>query len=239
MKNKYYILIVFLLGFTGVSNAYADKPIVGSGRIKSETRQISGAKYLVSALPAKVILSTGSNEQVVVETDDNLLNLVNTYIKNEQLFITLANGNYKTKHMEVYVTLKDVNGIKNDGSGDISTKRVIRTDNLKLINHGSGDIKITNTVAKNVSIHVIGSGDITLGGYSDNINVEINSSGNVKAGSFKSKNTNIYISGSGDCDLFYSDSLLAKILGSGDVNLAKKPAQIKYIIKGSGDIIIK
>ena len=239
MKQKLYILFAFAFIMTNIRPALADKPIVGSGVIKTETRKISGAKYLVSSLPAKVILSTGTNEGIVIETDDNLLNLINTYIKNEQLFITLAKGSYKTKHLEVTVTMKDVNGIKNTGSGNVTTKRIINSNNLKLINSGSGDINVANTVAKNITISVFGSGDVFIGGYADVVNVEINGSGDVRASSFKSKTTNVYIKGSGDCDLYYSESLLAKLLGSGDVTLQRRPTSIKYVIKGSGDIIIK
>lgn len=236
MRKMLIIIRICVLSLIALQPAFAGGHITGSGNIKSEKRSISGAKYLVNQTPAKVILTTGSNEQIVVETDDNLINFVNTYVRDHQLFITMSDCSFSTKYMVVYATLKDINGIKVKGSGDVVTRGYFKTNALKLLVQGSGNIDVSNASANKVTIAVVGSGDIKIGGETNTLEVEIKGSGDVSTESLRVNSANIFIAGSGDCTLYSANTLNVKILGSGTVYLHRKPSNLKYSITGSGSI---
>ncbi len=233
-KYKYIIVTtLFLLFAIGISEA---RYIDGSGVIKREKRNISGAKYLVNESSAKVILSSGQNEEVIVEADDNLINLINTYVKNNKLIISFANVSYRSRYMVIYVTMKDIKGIKSKGSGDIVSKGQIKSDNLTVLVEGSGDVNIANILANAVSVAVFGSGDVRIAGLTDILNAEIVGSGDIAANRLQTKDANVKIVGSGDCIIDTSNQALVQIIGSGDLILYREPKTIKRSIIGSGNI---
>lgn len=235
-KYKYIIIsAIFYLFAIGITQA---RYIDGSGIIKREKRNISGAKYIVNESSAKVIISTGSNEEVIVEADDNLINLINTYVKNNKLIISFANVSYRSRYMVIYVTMKDINGIKVKGSGDIVSKGQIKTNDLTVLVEGSGDVNIANILANAVSVAVFGSGDVRIAGLAEILNAEIIGSGDIAANRLQTKDANVKIVGSGDCMLDTSNQAMVKIMGSGDLILYREPKIIKRSILGSGNIRI-
>lgn len=234
--KKYIYILTLIISSALLGNKAEARYIDGSGIIKKEKRNISGAKYLVNESQAKVVLTIGSDEEVIVEADDNLINLVNTYVRNNNLIVSMANVGYKTRYMVIYVTMKEIKGIKVKGSGDIISKGQIKADNITLLVEGSGDINIANILANAITVAVFGSGDVQIAGLAEKLNTEITGSGDVFAHSLRTKDSNIKIIGSGDCAINTTNIANVRIIGSGDVILYREPKTIRRSIAGSGSI---
>ncbi len=232
MKSRVQFLglfaIIIFLGFSC--------QLYSAGMIKKEIKQLNGIKYLVNNTLAKIVVSIGDKEEAIIETEDQNISKVELKQSGSKLIIDINANFFSTKHFVIYLTLKDLRGVKIKSSGDFLLTGQLRTSEFTLLIEGSGDANISNIQCDKVSIAISGSGDIVIGGECREFNAEIAGSGDLNANKVRCKEANIKISGSGDCAIDPIDAIYAKISGSGDVLIKNEPKIIKTHISGSGEI---
>jgi hypothetical protein len=218
-KRLFFSLIVLLLpalacSFAGVSPSR----VAGSGKVASETRQVSGFNSVELRGSADVSVTQGDAEAVVVEADDNILPLIETTVQNGRLIIsTKPDINFTTpNHVRVNVTIKSLQGLTLSGSGNVD---------------------VSSLAGQDLNIVLSGSGDITVSGAADRVDIRLPGSGNVICSGLKSRSANVTLAGSGNIAVYASESLDASLLGSGTIRYDGNPAQVSKRVSGSGTIM--
>lgn len=235
MKRYTYILLALTLSLLAVAEAHS-RNLYGSGVYKKERRSVSGVKYVVNKSPARVIVKMGSQDELFVEGDDNLINIVNTSVSNNHLTISIAdNISFTPRHtLVIYVTTNDLKGLKINSCGDIINSGHISGDALELTIDGSGDIQLANLLYETLNLYVKASGDIKLSGKAKTVNAEVAGSGDINAKMVRAIESNVTINGRGDCHIFASNKANIKINGSGDVNLFGNPPIVRQLVNAAG-----
>ena len=212
------------------------KSISGSGTLKSETRNITGFTGIGLSLPAYVEVRQGNIESVTIETDDNLLPLVETVVENGSLKIRSLerNTNLKSKHMKIIVNAKTVESLSVAGSGDIRAD-ALKAGKLSVSISGSGDIHLKSLDSDALKVSISGSGDFSAGGKSNSVEASIAGSGDLKAEKLQANTIKVSIAGSGSAAFWAKESLKSSIAGSGDVTYCGD-AQISSSVAGSGSV---
>ena len=164
---------------------------------------------------ADVFLSQGETHDVRIEADEDVKSKIITEVKDNVLIIKCDKSLHSSKDIKIYVTMKELNLIELNGSGDIVCQDSFNTDNI--------------------AIELNGSGDITLSGRAENQAIEIKGSGDIKSVGMLSTNCAITIKGSGDCEVNVENALAVEIYGSGDVTYKGNPEVTKEI-EGSGSV---
>jgi hypothetical protein len=95
--------------------------VQGSGNIQSETRATGHFNGVAMGLPGKMELRIGNTEGVTIETDDNLLPLIETVIENGTLKLRPAGRNmhFDTRRLTVVVTAKSIDNPRWAAPGSI------------------------------------------------------------------------------------------------------------------------
>lgn len=212
------------------------KSVSGSGTIKSETRAVSGFTGISLAVNGLVEIQQGGAEGVTIETDDNLLPLLETVVENGTLKIRPAtrNTSFRTKKMKFIVYAKTIDSLDIAGAGDIRAE-ALKASALKTSIAGSGDIRIKSLDADALTVSIAGSGDFVAGGRAASMDASIAGSGGIKTGNMDTKAVEISIAGSGDATVWARETLKVSVAGSGDVKYYGD-AQVKKSIGGSGSI---
>ena len=234
--------------------------VEGNGEVTEQERDLSGFDEIVLEGSANLIISQGSPYRVLVETDENLLSNVETYISGTKLVIDTKSSLCPTV-LNIYISMEDISDLNLDGSGNVYFETPINTNSLDIDIDGSGDIVFKDTVnadkfdlsiggsgdinsamiiATNLSLLIDGSGDIELEEVAlENISIEIEGSGDVYAAG-NAVNSFLRIDGSGNIDLLYLETKNtdAMINGSGDMRVWVTD-YLKARIYGSGDIFYK
>ena len=119
------------------------KSVSGSGTIKSENRAVSGFTGISLAVSGLVEIRQGSAEGVTIETDDNLLPLLETIVESGTLKIRPAarNTSFRTRKLKFIVYAKTIDSLDIAGAGDIRAE-VLKASTLKASIAGAGDIWI-------------------------------------------------------------------------------------------------
>jgi hypothetical protein len=211
--------------------------IEGNGRIKTESRAVAGFHGVSMALPGSVELRTGASESLTIETDDNLLPLIETVVENGILQIrpTKRNIGLNSRHMKLVVQARNIDRLALGGSGRISAD-ALKGSAVAISLGGSGNIDIKTIDADSLSVDVGGSGKLkTASGRAGKLSVSIAGSGNVDLGGLQSTSASASIAGSGDATFAVRDNLDVSIVGSGNVTYSGNP-RVSRSVMGSGEI---
>ncbi len=237
--KKQTVIIIASILFVTTSYAQWDKSIKGNGNITAITRNTSDYDGIQCAGPFDYILVSGTEGNIKIEGEENLLEYIVTEVKNNNLIVKVKNNvNLKTsmkKGIKVTIPFKDITSISLTGSGDLWNEDLITSDNLEVKLTGSGDI-VLKSDTNYIKGSITGSGDLTLNGNTNNLNAEISGSGDIHGFELISKNTEVSITGSGNAKVFCSENFKAKITGSGDITYKGNPKKEDTKVSGSGSI---
>lgn len=189
---------------------------VGSGAVRSETRQVAGFSVVRLAGQGDVRIVRGSSESLKVSAQENLLPQLTSDVSDGTLTLGTKDGaTITTSEPITYdVAVKDLQGLELSGSGTITAAGLSATD---------------------LRLEISGSGSVTVDGAADHQDVEVSGSGDYSAGSLASKDATVTLSGSGSADLAVSSTLDVTISGSGSVTYAGDP-KVTQSVTGSGSV---
>ena len=208
--------------------------VQGNGKIKRQAREIGHFTGVALALPGEVEVRTGNSEGITIETDDNLLPLIETVVDDGTLKIRNKNHvNIKTRNLKIVVQTRGVDRLAMGGSGSIDANRV-QGKRVQFDVGGSGVIKVGKAEGETVAINLGGSGDLKVGeGSARSLSATIGGSGTIDMTRVRVDKASVTLAGSGSATLWIRDSLDLSVAGSGDVNYYGDPKVSKTVV-GSG-----
>lgn len=231
MKNLLTALII-ILAFTACDDPWdctrGDGPIVAR---ELNLEEIDGIELSGSD---RVFLSIGEEQEVIVEGQQNIINELNTNVRNGFWDIRFRNCVKNNRGLEFYITVREINEVNLSGSGEIILEDPIETEQLEIRLAGSGEIQGAVDVST-LDIDITGSGTIELSGRASDAWLKIAGSGELDAYDLLADNYDIQINGSGNAEVYVQDNLKVDISGSGSVNYKGSPS-IDSKISGSGKV---
>jgi hypothetical protein len=236
MKKSLQCVILGALFATSIGNAQWKK-IKGNGKIVTEKRTTSEYGGINVSGFFDVLLVSGKEGAISIKGEENLLPYIKVDVKDNVLHIyTEKNLNISTKE-DIILTIpfEQISFVSLSGSGDVKTKNTIVATNFKAKLSGSGDLTM-DVKTTDFEANLSGSGDVVLTGNTDNFTSKITGSGDVDAVNLIAKKANLTISGSGDMKVNCSDSLYARVSGSGDIAYKGNPESKDTKVSGSGEI---
>lgn len=235
------LLTLSLALFTiAATNAQWGKKIKGNGKVVTIERSVGNYDAVASAGWFDVELVAGTEGELTLKGEENLLEYIKTEVKDGKLVIKTEKGvnlspsNWKSGIL-ITVPIEDVGAVSLSGSGDVVSKTTIKTDNFKASVAGSGDISLS-VEANTVKTSLSGSGDIVLSGNAKNFEVSVAGSGDIKAYDLEADYVDATVSGSADIKVTAKEELRARVSGSGDISYKGNPKKIDSKTSGSGDI---
>lgn len=194
------------------------KKIVGNGVIKEQVREKIDFDAIRVGSAINVFISDLTDTPIKVSGDENLLEYVETTVKNGVLNIQFDKNFRYTSKKGIHVTVPNNGQIKKisaSGASDITVESSLVGDDIDIENSGSSDFK-GDIKAKTCKINSSGSSDIEANIKAEICNISMSGSSDFK-GNIEAKNCNISCSGSADC----------KVSGNADI--------CKISVSGSSD----
>lgn len=236
----------------------AQKQIVGNGNSAAETRQLNADfTGIVTFGSIDVVVEEGKSDgKIKVEAESNILDYVETVIKNNHLYIKLKENQSYSLKKPIRVSFKStqLNSIESKGSGDVSINSKQTVKSFSLVTLGSGNIQLSVSAqdvnlkktgsgkvkvqmdTKTAKLESSGSGNIQLSGNTTDFSATLKGSAELVANKLNAKKINLYKSGSGNAYVNCEEELNVESLGSGHVYYLNKPIKLNAKTKGSGKI---
>lgn len=192
--------------------------VQGSGTVESEQRDVGPFTRIDLTGSPDVDVRVGEPLEVIVETDDNLLPLIETRVEGDTLHV----GSTKS-----YSTRKGV----------VIRVRVPSLESVSV--QGSGDITATGVAGESFEAEVTGSGDIVARGTVRSVRATISGSGDIDLSDLRAEDAAVTVRGSGDIEVYATGELDASVVGSGDIRYRGDPSDVRREVTGSGDIVAR
>jgi len=233
MKKIIFAAITFAIGITAFGSCVIFSEM-GNGNLVSSERSFSSFEKINGSGSAEVRFYASQEYRVVVTADSNLIDNVETYVRNNTLTIGTKHGVYSFTELTVDVYCPALTAVSMSGSRCFSSNDTITASTFDANLSGSG--KINGTIdCNNFYARISGSGNITINGNSKDSNIDISGSGKFDGNEFSANNAVIRISGSGKAYICVTDDLQATISGSGELYYRGNP-NVKSSVTGSGRI---
>jgi hypothetical protein len=239
IKMKKYSFIALILITSLILSSCAFSITQGSGKVVTETRQVSGFDRVSLSGIGSLTITLGDKESLQIQAEDNILPRIETIVQDGTLIIRYQNNDFQknvvpTKPINFYLTAKNINGLELSGAGSISSDK-IDTDNLTVSSSGAGSVKIGSLTAQSLTANLSGVGGCEFAGKVINQNLVISGTGSYNAPNLESQNTTIIISGAGSSTVWSTSTLNVTISGAGSVSFYGNPTVTKTI-SGIGSV---
>jgi len=221
-----YIFMLLCITFMPARPAYASdltsfyKSIAPSGQIRTERREVTGFSGVALAMSGRVEIKQGSAEGVTIETDDNIIPLIQTVIDDGILHIRWkSNGVRVDSHnLKINITVNaiSINRLSVTGSGTLYAAQ-LQTDRLAASMGGSGSIHLNALKVKKLVADIGGSGSLIAQGSADIFLASIGGSGGMRCAGLQANDIKLSMAGSGNATVWARDALAISMAGSGNV----------------------
>lgn len=220
------------------SSGWGGEKIEGTGEVVKENRDVRDFKGVTSGISADIELRQSATFKVTIEGQKNILDLLETEVKDGKLKISFKKGysmRYQ-KQLKISIEAPSFDYLGMSGSGNVRADGTLKGEKLDIALSGSGDFDLAQIQYGDVKVGISGSGNVDVGGSAEKVELTISGSGDLKAKDLKAQSVRCRISGSGNVACFATQELDALVSGSGDVRYAGSPASVKKRVSGSGKV---
>ena len=236
---RLFSMLVFVSLLTGVSGLLtACNSIIGihgNGNVLKETRTVSSFKGIEVSGAFDILIRQGAVEEVVIESDANLLPVIVTEVKENILHIDTKKEVSHVTTMKVYITVKHLSSIDASGAVDIRTDGKLSGQELSLDASGATDTKLELAYQK-LKLDCSGASKIRLSGYSNQAKLDLSGASDIFGYDLLVENYDIEISGAGNAQINVTKKLRAEISGAGSIKYKGTPADVDQSVSGAGSI---
>jgi hypothetical protein len=259
-KHKRLVLVVLVIALSILACQFGGfgTSVRGSGDVVEESRPVSGVTGVELATLGNLFIEVGDTESLRIEAEDNLMEYIETDVRNGTLRIdTQNNVNLNPREpVNYFLTVTTLDSIEISSSGDIQAPD-LEAESFSIRVSSSGDLMMGDLEADTVSIDISSSGDVTIdmltantlevdidssgdldiaGGEVVTQNVTNSSSGKYNAQDMDSSEADVRLSSSGSVTIRVSDHLEANLSSSGDLRYIGNPT-VDATTSSSGDVI--
>jgi hypothetical protein len=213
--------------------------LIGEGPVVTETRTTPNFSGVELKVPGKLYYIKGATYKIELQSQQNILDEVETIMSGNDLQIRFRHNNTNLKSGEdliIKITAPAVSKLEVHGSGYLESQAFFNPVSLHLAVNGSGSIRIPDAETNFLHAEISGSGKINMvEGISGNQSLKISGSGDMDFGNFIAKKTTARITGSGNIKVNSAETLDVNISGSGSVRYRGNPA-VTSSVSGSGSV---
>lgn len=187
----------------------------GSGKMASEIRDIKGFKAVDVGGVFEVEITAQRDFEVEVETDDNLLPLINTEVDGGVLRIESVGRISPTGKIHIRISAPDISELDVSGAANVTLDNV-KNSNLAVDSSGASKIKIAGETAKFLA--------------------DTSGASKIDADDLRAVDATIDGSGASHVDINVSGELSADLSGASKVTYSGSPTAVNRKTSGAGSV---
>jgi hypothetical protein len=211
--------LITLMAFLVAVNVSLAQKVKGSGQvIKIDLPVEDFDKLDIRGGAYNLYLVSGNEPGVVVETDDNLLEMINAYTEGDELILKWEKKTNlrKVSKFNVYVTYTKLNRLKGNLVGNIKCENTLNVDHFDIDLSGVGNADLM-VEAKSIKGDISRVGNVHMSGKSDHMDMDFSGTGNLNAYDLKVGELHIQKSGVGNVKVHADNEIHIDASGVGNL----------------------
>ncbi|HET9135848.1 MAG TPA: head GIN domain-containing protein, partial [Candidatus Kapabacteria bacterium] len=205
--KKLLLLGLFILAVGAVSaTTIACSEIRGSGKIISEKRSLSGFTGIDAGGAVELQVTQGNEFSVEVQTDDNIMPLIQTTVEDGTLHIfTKDHTSINETQIIVKVSLPKLESLALSGASK-GTASQVNSDDLHLKVSGASKLSLDGS-AKKMDVTASGASKLSINGTAVDLSCKVSGASSVKAQELKAQNVKVDCSGASKSQVYASSTI--------------------------------
>ena len=214
----------------------AGNVIKGDGNVITTTHEVGDFRSIDIQGVFNITLIPGEAMPVVLETDENLQELISIKVRNKTLYVSQTkDAVYRHSKMELQIPYSVIEKINVGGACKLRADDTLVADKLLFDISGAADIELALDVA-NLQTNVSGAANISFEGRANKHNARLSGASNIRAEELYTLDTRISLSGAGSAHVHATETLNASLSGVGSIRYYGGPKNIKMNKSGIGSI---
>lgn len=209
--------------------------VEGNGIVKKETREAAPFDKIEVGGAFDIFIRPGNYSAVTINTDENLLPYIETYVKGGELHISTTKRLAHFEKLEVYLTMNEFNAADISGASEIHSNGLLSGKNVQLDFSGAVDADLELN-CKTLNADMSGACELTLKGAAKTASFELSGAGEVNAEEFETEECKIDMSGAGEARVFVTKKLDIDISGAAEIYYKGNPSEINREVSGAATI---
>ena len=208
--------LLFLVMPLAVITSCDDYGIFASGNIVSETRVVDNFTSLDIAVPANIYISQDPEQNLRIETHENVMRVLETVVINGELNINLTRSLRNLDRLDIFISATDYERIELSGASTLRTEGCLQLDEL--------------------TITVSGASKIDLCGQADLLDVRLSGASDFRSYGMEALEVRAVVSGASDMRVTAEELLDVTISGAASIRYKGYP-EIHSAISGAGSLV--
>jgi hypothetical protein len=242
MKNL--TAIILLLSVISCKNAdYKIGPggekLEGNGKVSSQQREVSPFNAIELKGVFNTVLVQGTKEAVLVETDENLQELITVKVENNVLKVGMKDSTSfgKVSKMVVRITLVDLSRLQSESVGSLSCASTLRLPHHLKVKVQSVGTTSLDLDADTLEIEADIVGNLDLKGKVHLAHIRHDGLGSIHAFGLETYSMELITNGIGSSEVFATHELNVKANGVGGVRYKGDPERKEIKNDGLGKVV--
>lgn len=208
----------------------------GNGNVVTEERAISGNFDKVKGSAGlDVYLTEGSENKVVVEADENLLEFIETEVHNGRLKVTTTRNIGRNRAKKVHVTYTRLEEVAASSGADVIVNSILKNETI-LFDVSSGADLEAEVFAKEVFAEASSGAELKVTGKATSLKANSSSGSEINARQLLVINCNADASSGGDITVNVKEKLRTEASSGGTIKYYGNPEAVSKNNSRSGNV---
>ncbi|WP_456376338.1 head GIN domain-containing protein [Lutibacter sp.] len=217
----------FMDGLTGIR---------GNGNIISEDRTIHSDFDVIKVQQGiSLYLTQGNSTTLNVEADENILDLLITEVKNNELKVYFEKNVYRAKARNVYLTTKDISEIRTSSGASVKSENTLHVNALDLNSSSGSSIKVYVNGTE-ISSEASSGANIDIYGKTTNFSANASSGSSIDADKLETVDAYVKASSGASIDVNATGKLTAKASSGGAIDFVGNPTNVNKDTSSGGSV---
>jgi hypothetical protein len=218
MKKLLVLLLVVPTLYGCLYTSRMEVSVSGSGNLKIETRQMGDFNAVEVTGAYDVTIVSGTKGDVQIISDDNILPLITTEVKDGRLVVT-SNEKFSTsKSPHISIVAANIQEVSGTGASNFDISGI-----------GNGSLKLNG----------MGASRFKCAGETTRLTIDVSGASYVNARELHAKDAIVKTNGASSVSLFATETLDANVNGVGSVNYYGHPKLVNKEVHGMGSLNAK
>ena len=213
-KSILFFLLLFALPLIGCNSTF-HSTIEGNGNSIEKNFSVNEFSVVDVSHAFTVEVTVGDETSVKIGTDENLMEYVEVYVKENTLFIEVKDNMNIHGKMKATISTPNLNGV--DASGACK-------------------INVEGIESSKFSIDMSGACKGTFSGNTEKLNIELSGATKLNTSDLKAVDVSVDVSGASKCSVYSSESMVADASGASKVVIYGDPPKVETDVSGAGSI---
>ena len=215
MKRIALILILAVAAVVFSGCKIHSHGVRGSGNRKTETRDLKSFKAIDTTGAYTIDITCQKPVSLEIETDDNLLPLVKTEVRDGILFVSSDQDLSPTKTISLRISVPELSAV---------TSR------------GAGKVNITDAAGDNLKLESLGAASVDATGKVKSAIISSTGAGKIDTTKLLAEKATVNVTGAAAVDVYASEQLDVTVSGAGSVNYSGNPKVVNKNVSGVGRV---